>query len=32
MSNNSMPEYTHPEVKTIYLYTMRIEQQFKIIY
>jgi len=29
-SNNSEPEFTDPEIMTIYLYTMNIEQRFKI--
>jgi len=29
-SNNSVPEFTDPEVMTIYLYVMNIEQRFKI--
>ena len=29
-SNNSQPEFTDPEVMTIYLYVMNIEQRFKI--
>ncbi len=29
-SNNSEPEFTDPEVMTIYLYVMNSEQRFKI--
>jgi len=29
-SNNSEPEFTDPEVMTIYLYAMHVEQRFKI--
>jgi hypothetical protein len=29
-SNNSKPEFTDPEVMTIYLYAMHVEQRFKV--
>ena len=29
-SNNSKPEFTDPEIMTIYLYAMHIEQRFKV--
>lgn len=29
-SNNSKPEFTDDEVMTIYLYSMHIEQRFKV--